>query len=922
MSLQLPRNDAPNLAPVGNLAQNIERQAQDNSILIEPDWFKKQKGTLENEDKSVWDDETLKWALVFNMIEGRQLLKRAKYGAGWRAAPLPDRTDIPVYGYNLSGFYSEGIKAKWTQSSTDITWRQSRGTDDAIGMAKAGNVAHDHYKRRLYTQSFKQMEALLAQCGKYARYYYYTDEVKSYGRRPITGTESVQFGESSYFCADCGSSGPMPADMGAGDTGFSAGGAAPEQFAGGLGEGIPISDAAGLGAGTLPTVEGEIPGDPTKIGRREAVKDLAANGGPVTIGGAEYSAEPGTMNPLDVAGGVNTTLSRVEQPPPATCPECGSPNAEVEQAQPLEVEAIQGYEDVEHGDIVCETVPAFELKHDLGELPQDSPYLIRRRRVRVPVLQAKFPDLHITDSKGENRGIQIAEALKKVSSQNNRSSSKDSNEEQATDFIQIWLDPCMYSKLQLKDEMQTLGGMTIPAGTKLAELFPTGLYMCFIEGIDGVVELRDEHHKDYWVGQSYRQRAISSLGIGIEDIVEGNRQYNLVMSIIYTQLRTAAMPATLFDERLLPNGTSAYIGSLSNLPVNLAALEDNRRLQDAVFQLQPQPPTTAHFGFADKLNNYMQMASRVTEFSGGLPGVQNDTATGAEITQATAQSLFGPQLALKAEVDRRGAEIILELFKRYCIDEVWVTLSGKRGQMDGMWLKAADIGVDMFAEVVPDSYLPQTNMERRERWDRFLERVGGLPGLKLALQEFPEQVEQLAEIFDVDLASADYTAAAEMCRLRIEQMKQAIPMLQVMTAQMPPVQMAQDPMTGETGIVPVDPMAEAGGFLLGILQPPIELEETGHMAAIAYYRSWFTEDEGREAAGELRAGIKAAIYRHIEGVMAEAQLIGAIGMMGQPAQEEGGDSPPNDRKNKNPDSKQMKPGGASQKQQPAMAGAA
>ena len=807
MSLQLPHNDAPNLAPVGNLAQNIERQQQDKSILVEPDWFKKQKATLENEDKSTWDDETLKWALVFNMIEGRQLLRRAKYGAGWRAAPLPDRTDIPVYGYNLTGFYSEGIKAKWTQSNTDIMWRPSRETDDAIGATKAGNIAHDHYKRKLYTQAFKQMESLLAQCGKYARYYYYTDEVKSYARRPITGTESVQFGDSSFFCADCGSSGVLPsADGGAGGIGDAQGGfvddssgaslapplAGSPQASPGInpGDGYPpppLEAQGGLNGQELPIPPraGIERGAPSTIGAGMGAANLEGMG-PGYDSGQQFAGSGGfaSSNAAGSTGGMPGVDSGANPNEMGTaqtvaCPDCGSPNAEITPAEPLEVEAIQGYEDVEHGDIVCETVPAFELKHDLGELPQDSPYLIRRRRIRVPILQAKFPDLHITDSKGENRGIQIAESLKKASSQNSRSS-KDSNEEQATDFIQIWLDPCMYSKLQLKDEMSTLGGMSIPAGTKLVEMFPTGMYLCFIEGIDGVVELRDEHHKDYWVGQSYRQRAISSLGIGIEDIVEGNRQYNLVMSIIYTQLRTSAMPATLFDERLLPNGVSAYIGSLSNIPVNLSALEDTRRLPDAVHQLQPQPPTQAHFGFAESLNNYMQLASRITEFSGGLPGVKNDTATGAEITQSNSQSLFGPQLALKAEVDRRGAEIILELFKKYCIDEVWVTLAGKRGQMDGMWLKAADIGVDMFAEVVPDSYLPQTNMERRERWDRFLERVGGLPGLKLALQEFPEQVEQLAEIFDVDLASADYTAAAEMCRLRIDQMKQAIPMLQVM----------------------------------------------------------------------------------------------------------------------------------------------
>ena len=890
MSLQLAHTDAPNLAPADNLKQNLEQQARDNSIQIEPDWFKKIKKELESEDKATWDDETLSWALVFNMIEGRQLLKRAKYGAGWRAAPLPDRTDIPVYGYNLTGFYSENIKAKWTQSSTDIRWRPSRETDDAIGATKAGQTAHDHYKRRLYTQSFKQMEALLAQCGKYARYYYYTDEVKSYGRRPVTGTEQVQFGESGYFCADCGSSGPMPTDPLA-------------QSAAGGGAGLPQAGAVEGSSAQVPAAQGGLNGENGSGGIPPAGRQDILHGQGDMLGSA-----PGMDEGLDSQS--------------ATCPDCGSPNIDTQQAEPLEVETIQGYEDIEHGDIVCENVPAFELKHDLSELPQDSPYLIRRRRIRVPVLQAKFPDLHIVNSKGDNRGVQIEESLKRASSTNATSVwSREANEEQAADFIQMWLDPCMYSRLQLKEEMRTLGGMTIPAGTKLAELFPTGMYLCFIEGIDGVVELRDEHHKNYWVGQSYRQRAVSSLGVGIQDIVEGNRQYNLVMSIIYTQLRTAAMPATLFDERLLPNGVSAYLGSLSNIPVNLAALEDTRKLPDAVFQLQPQPPTTQHFGFTEKMNEYMQLASRVTDFSGGLPGVNNDTATGADIANANSQSLFGPQLALKAEVDRRGAEIILELFKKYCIDEVWVSLSGKRGEMDGMWLKAADIGVDMFAEVVPDSYLPQTNHERRERWDAFLQRVGGLPGLKLALQEFPEQVEQLAEIFDVDLASADYTAAAEMCRLRIEQMKQAAPLAQMAMAQMPPVQMAQDPMSGEMAAVPVDPMAEAGQMLLGILQPPIEIEEVGHMAAIAYLRSWLTEDEGVQAPPELRGGVKAMIYQHLQGLIAEAQFTGMVQMAGMPMagpEEQGGGKPGNDRKNKTPQADQMKPAGTQKQQQNAV----
>ena len=200
------------------------------------------------------------------------------------------------------------------------------------------------------------------------------------------------------------------------------------------------------------------------------------------------------------------------------------------------------------------------------------------------------------------------------------------------------------------------------------------------------------------------------------------------MSIIYTQLRTAALPATLYDQRLLPGGTSSYLGSLKNIPVEMAALE-GKRLQDAVHQLAPQPPTAAHFGYAQQLDFFSQKASRITDVGFGQSmGRPGNTATQAELAAAQQQGLFAPQLALKAEVDRVGAELTLKLFKKYCFDERYITLSGKRGEMDGQWLKSADIGVELFAEVVGDSYLPQTNMERRERWAGFLALLGGLPG--------------------------------------------------------------------------------------------------------------------------------------------------------------------------------------------------
>ena len=829
----------PNVAPFKGVERAISDQQRDTSVLVDTEWFRENRLQLERENENVWRNTFLLHELIFLFIEGKQLLKRARHGGGWRAIPLPDRTDSPVYGLNLVGFYSDNIKAKWTNSNTDIRWRPSRDIDQVIGMARAAGHVHDYYKRKLYTQTFRQTEAMLAQCGKYARYYYLSDEVKRRARRPITETQALQLGPGYWFCPDCG------------------------------------------------------------------------EGGEGVVSGPSDNSDVNSGNPAD-SGGMGAGASGIDAPDVAefgaggvSCPACGSPNVAQEVPEVAEVETLAGYEEYDAPDLCVESVPSFELKHDLQFLPQDSPYLIRRRRVRVAVAESKYPFLKLRQATSEDPGMKAKQDLKTSTYGNAQGTYTEDGGEPTVEMVQIWLDPSLYSRITLSEGYRTMDGNEIPAGTKLIDMFPEGMYQCWFEGVQGCVELRNEHHKDYWVGQAYRPRAISSLGSGIEDMIEGNRQYNLVMSIIYTQLRTSAMPATLFDERLLPNGTSSYLGSLQNIPVNLTALED-RRLSDAVHQLMPQPPTQQHFAYGQQLDFYLQKASRVTDFSGGLPGVNNSTATGAQIAAANSQSLFAPQLALKADVDRRGAEIILKLFQKNATDETWITMSGKRGEMEGMWLSQADICADLYAEIVPDSFLPQTNLERRERWRNLLLDVGGLPGLKMAMDQMPQLVEQLTETYDVDLAGEDYSAAADMCRIRLDQMAAALPMLQIAQAEMPQTQMTADPLTGEMVEAPVDPMVEAGQFLLTVIQPPIEPEEMGHLAAVNWCRDFLTMDEGRKAPPELRAGVKAMIVAHTEGMMTEAQIMGMVGMAGQPMPvgppREGGEQP----KNPNPDDKQMK----------------
>ncbi len=949
LALNQPTSPTPNFAPLLGLKLAAKQKAEDKSIMIRADWPSRDKAVLENEDEAVWRNQVLLWELMFGMIEGRALGRRGRNG-GWRWVPLPTRTDEPVYGYNLIGFYSDNIKAKWTQSRPDIVWRPASDTDQQQGAAKAATRIHDYYDRKLYTQNFRQNEAGLAQCGKYARYYFVSDKRKRKARKPILEESEVSIGDDTFFCPDCGESGlvsqlgqspdgqgietgdptmDMGADMGA------IGGQDAADFDMGSPDGLPGAPESPLPGSAMPPEmagpaagnRGGMPGSP--IGDQplpeEGEGDFSpeempyGQGMPDQFGSDLAPMEPAQRDQLSKLSDIESLLGGLdnlegmppdedgEMPvdpgssmmmgdemgamgdmgdmgaPAQVCPFCSSPNLDIQQSEKIPVTNVVGHEEYEIGDLDCETVPAFELRHDLGYDPQDSPYLIRRRRVRRDVLQSAFPHVQVSGDRGEDPGARAQEDLKTATfgSPGPFRSVRDTSAP-VCDFVQIWRDPCMYSQLVLEEEMKTVDGMTIPAGTKMIDLFPTGMYQAWIEGIDSPVEWRDEHHKDYWVGSVYSMRAISALGKGLEDMVDAQRQYNLILSIIYTQLRTSALPATLFEQKLLPGGVSAYIGSLSNIPVDSTVLE-GKRLSDAVHQLTPQPPTQQHFGFATNLDVVMQKLSRVTDVGlGQALGLDNSTATGAQLASANAQSLFAPQLALKAEVDRRGAEIILRLFRENTPDEVYMALAGKRGRQDGVWMSAAELCVDLFAEVRFESYLPQTNLERRQRWSELLLMIGGIPGIKALQQQAPQLLEQLAELHDVDLGSEDYTAAAEICFMRIEQMRSGEEMVAEYVQTIPPTDIVMDPMTGGPVEVPTDPMAEAGQILLDSLDPKIEAEEMGHLQAISYYRSWLTEDAGLEASEILRAGVKACIAAHLEGMMRESQLMAAMGMMAAP----------------------------------------
>jgi hypothetical protein len=180
-----------------------------------------------------------------------------------------------------------------------------------------------------------------------------------------------------------------------------------------------------------------------------------------------------------------------QEPVPPQCPTCGSQNYQVEQAPTVNIDAVTGTQKVKVGLPVGEQVPFFELRFDLAYPLEKSPFLCRTRRLRKQVVEAAFPGLKIAQGYNHDEmGMEAQGRLKTSTPLGGRGYSPDSaTEDDMCSFKQWWMDPVMYHDIILKEDIETVSGNTIPAGTSLKDQFPDGMYFAYVPGTQKLLEL-------------------------------------------------------------------------------------------------------------------------------------------------------------------------------------------------------------------------------------------------------------------------------------------------------------------------------------------------------------------------------------------------------------------------------------------------
>lgn len=583
------------------------------------------------------------------------------------------------------------------------------------------------------------------------------------------------------------------------------------------------------------------------------------------------------------------------------CPGCFSNKVQVQSSNTAELPGVSGFEKKKAGRPKVMQVSLFELLFDLARPLEKSMFLGWDRRVRLEEVTALWPELNIQADASTSTAHNAQNRIITATPFATGSSTNADHQPRMVNYGQWWFDPAVYANYVNPRDCKTVSGRTILAGEKLIDVFPDGMCVIYLHDQRLILSMYGDHHAKKWVSAPYHVKLLSGIGYGIGEVVEAQRQLNLILAQLFQQIRSSTTPGAIYDAQVIQPNDANRIGLPGeNVPANTGALPEGKGLRDAIHFLESQSVSPHVMAYVQFLLGVMETGSDNVAFSGALPGVNNKTATGAQIGSSLAAQQTDPQHQLRAEADEKSGMIMLELFQQNTPDDVFIPGIGRQGLMEGQYFNGADLQTAIRIKAKEGSWRSRTEVEQQDAFMKALEMLAGFGGPENAPPSIVSQVSELCGIqFDSDL----YSAQERLCRIRIDQIKKALPLAQQFVATMPVPPPQVDPVSGQ--VIPADPMGQMGAMLLGIVRPAIEVEEPGHQESIDYLRRWFLSDEGIFGDDILRGAIKAMIQQHAQCLMQESMIVGEIASAGAPEMpvEQGGLNSESGGKNSPPQQK-------------------
>lgn len=523
------------------------------------------------------------------------------------------------------------------------------------------------------------------------------------------------------------------------------------------------------------------------------------------------------------------------------CPNCDQSAVAVKPPTIINLSQIGMGQSMPVGEPELIRSPLQGWRWDLSKDLEFSSWAIKRQRITQGAINMMIGDgVIIPDSQSsDDYGLQILHTLSHAGQAYAGSANRGmygqggnrENDHRPT-MAECWIPPEEQAEIDV-DETQTICGQSIPKG-KLSD-FGQGQPVCVVALNDGQaivgVYKNETHQNQVFTGQWIMQSE-SGAGRGMEDTAAVAQRFNAADGQIYQGLATTATPAAITDMSLFKEDQANYLFRPGvNIDVNLALLPPNMKLSDAFYVPNAGNVNQQYINYSSQfLRQMAQITSFATEFTDGLIGVDNRTATGAQITAALANSLYAPMLGTKGQTRVRIAQMIVELVSKHSVAGRYY--AGK-GNAKGRLVSGQDLKGKVIFELVQNSELPVTPFSQQTDVQVFFQAFGGAPIALQVKQQDPEFFRATSAPFNINWGPDSDTDISTLCLERLEQMKQNL----------------------QAGVD--DPT-----LLVQKLDPPVSMYEPKHKEKKLWWSMFLDLRQGQEAPMEIRLAAEQMFVLH------------------------------------------------------------
>lgn len=440
-------------------------------------------------------------------------------------------------------------------------------------------------------------------------------------------------------------------------------------------------------------------------------------------------------------------------------------------------------------------------------------------------------------------------------------------EMQKLHYEELWLSPAVYASYPFPSDTPLNSGDTIPQGSKAKDIFAGGLYFSRIK--KKICQVFPQSIKEVL------SHTVNSLGEGFH----GQGEWDLIeLQDQATEAKSMKMNSMLLD-------------STQPLLVREQLGVDTEEFENKFGLVIPVP---AEYPLEQALNNGMtrvplgqmpveayklgeeikgQMQQRVGAFSTqtDAPDIKAmGTATGISAIYENTTGRRGPALALYAQMEVDQAYQKLEMRQKYWCKKMYSSAAKDLGDDAVGWFMECNIRQDIQISVVPDSWMPVTETQKKSNFGEFLRIAGQIIAAKGDPGLLDEVLRKANDIYGADLNFADFAANQTEAQLRIDKLKEVGEYLE---------QQVGAEIYDQTGSI--NPEAIALAFaqtaeMLKITHPqaqdgfdifynlPLDVMFDDHKEFTEHYTDWLNTAEGRAATAFIRTLIHQLADYHIQ----------------------------------------------------------